>query len=161
VRVQVLLTPADLIPPEAFALPKTGCVDIGGDDGRYLGTGWFRPEDIGGVQGRWAGETVTATLRLLLPPASAYTVRLRALAFSPGQTVALNADGETTAAVALPQSWNEIEIALPGRDASDVTTLSLVHAIAQSAFDASGGASSDTRPLTAAYDWVCVLRTED
>ncbi|HNT73603.1 MAG TPA: hypothetical protein PKH77_01150 [Anaerolineae bacterium] len=156
VRVQVL-TPAELIPPEALALPETGCVDIGGDDGRYLGTGWFRPEDIGGVPGRWAGETVTATLRLLLPSASAYTVRLRALAFSPGQTVALNADGETTAAVALPQSWNEIEIALPGRDASDVTTLSLVHAIAQSAFDASGGASSDTRPLTAAYDWVCVI----
>ncbi|MBN2007182.1 MAG: DUF2723 domain-containing protein [Anaerolineae bacterium] len=162
VRVQVL-TPADLIPPEALALPADGCLDIGGDDdGRYLGTGWFRPEDVGGTRGRWAGETVAATVRLVLPQAGAYTVTLRALAYPAGQTLSLQAGTQSTKPVALSQGWAEVVFTLPGAWVSSgdggtpgaVTTLTLVHAVAQSPFEVNG--SSDTRALTAAYDWICV-----
>jgi len=157
-RVQVLI-PADLVPPEALALPPDGCIDIGDEaDGRYLGQGWFRPEDIGGTSGRWAGETFTSTLRVTLEPASAYQLRFRALAYPAEQSVTLRIAGREVGRVSLAQGWAEYEIALAADviPAGETTTLEFIHAIARSPFDATGGGSSDTRLLTAAYDWVCV-----
>ncbi len=163
VRVQVL-TPADLMPPEALALPPDGCIDIGGEsDGRYLAQGWFRPEDIGGTSGRWAGETLTSTLRLTLQPASAYRLRFRAAAYPPEQLVRVHAAGRQVVRIPLTQGWAEYEITLAADAIPDgeITTLEFVHAVARSPFDASGGGSSDTRPLTAAYDWMCILPLDD
>lgn len=157
-RVQVL-TPTDLVPPEALALPPDGCIDIGGEaDGRYLALGWFRPEDISGTSGRWAGETLTSTLRLTLEPAQAYRLRFRALAYPAEQTVTLYVTDREVGQESLAQSWAEYEIALTADfvPTGEITTLALIHAVARSPFDATGGGSSDTRPLTAAYDWVCI-----
>ncbi len=158
VRVQVL-TPADLVPPEALTLPPDGCIDIGGEsDGRYLAQGWFRPEDIGGTSGRWAGETLTSTLRVTLQPASTYWLRFRALAYPPEQNLTLRIAGREIEHLPLAPGWAEYEVTLAaeGISAGEITTLEFVHTVAQSPFEATGGGSSDTRPLTAAYDWVCV-----
>ncbi|HQE92088.1 MAG TPA: hypothetical protein PLH19_13040 [Anaerolineae bacterium] len=160
VRVQVL-TPANLVPPEALALPPDGCLDIGGEaDGRYLAQGWFRPEDIGGASGRWAGETLTSTVRLTPAPATAYRLQFRALAYPAGQTVTLDVGEREIGRLSLAQGWSEYEVTLPADmiPAGEIITLALIHAVAQSPFDATGGDSSDTRPLTAAYDWICFLQ---
>jgi len=158
VRVQVL-TPADLVPPEALALPPDGCIDIGGEaDGRYLAQGWFRPEAIGGTSGRWAGEMLTSTLRVTLPPAQAYRLRFRAVAFPPEQLVKIHVAGRQVARIPLVQGWAEYEVTLAA-DAipvGEITTLAFVHAVTRSPFDAMRGGSSDTRALAAAYDWVCI-----
>lgn len=59
--------------------------------------------------------------------------------------------------VALAQSWDEYKIMLPGDVVSqdEITALAFVHAVATAPFDATGGSGSDTRALTAAYDWSC------
>ncbi len=163
VRVQVL-TPASQVPTSALRLPADGCIDLGGGaDGRYLGVGWFRPEAIGGAQGRWAGGALTSTVRVALPEARAYRLRGRALAFPPEQTMLLEINGRRIETRALPQAWTEFEMQIPAAALSSIspqeeqaTTLALVHSDAQSAFDATNGGSSDRRALTAAYDWLCI-----
>ena len=159
VRVQAL-TPAELVLPEALALPPDGCIDIGGADGRYLAQGWFRPEDIGGANGRWAGETLTSTVRLTLEFGPAYRLRFRALGYPENQAVTVYVAGREIGRVSVSQGWAEYEMALSADivSAGEITTLALVHAVARSPFDATGGGSSDTRALTAAYDWVCVTQ---
>lgn len=157
VRVQVL-TPADQVPAAALRPPPAGCVDVGhAADGRYLGQGWFRPETIGAVPGRWAGGTLTTSVRLALPPDQGYEVRFRALAYPPGQTVTVGADGRALATLPLAGDWAEYAVHLPAAFVAEgVTTLTWAHAAARSPFAATDGGSSDRRALTAAYDWICV-----
>jgi hypothetical protein len=157
VRIQVL-SPASEVPVEALRLPDDGCIDLGGEaDGRYLGPGWFRPEIIGGAHGRWAGGALTSTVRLALPPAPSYRLWGRAMAFPPGQMVHLRVADQVVGALSLPQSWAEFSVRLPGEAfaSTQPVALVLVHARAQSPFDAMSGGSSDRRALTAAYDWLC------
>ncbi len=159
VRVQVL-TPASLIPLTALTLPPDGCLDMGGEaDGRYLGEGWFRPEVIGGVQGRWAGGALTSTVRLNLPAAHGYRLRFRALAYPAAQTVSVCIGETCLAHQDLPQAWAEFEITLPQPPgvSDQVATLRFVHSHARAPFEATGGGSSDTRRLSAAYDWLCLV----
>ncbi len=168
VRVQVL-TLASQVPTSALHLPDDGCIDLGGGaDGRYLGAGWFRPEDVGGAQGRWAGGTLTSTVRVALPEARAYRLRGRALAFPPEQSMLLEINGRRIETRALPQAWIEFEMQIPAAallsissQEEQTTTLALIHSAAQSAFDATDGGSSDQRALTAAYDWLCIEALPD
>jgi hypothetical protein len=159
VRMQVL-TPASLVPLTALTLPPDGCLDIGHEaDGRYLGAGWFRPEIIGGVQGRWAGGILTSTVRLNLEATSGYRVRFRALAYPAEQTVDVYLEEGHLAHLHLPQSWTAFEIALPrqGVAVDRVSTLRLVHSRMRAPFEVTGGGSSDARKLSVAYDWLCVI----
>jgi 4-amino-4-deoxy-L-arabinose transferase-like glycosyltransferase len=165
VRVQVL-TPAAYVPPEMLSLPPGGCIDLGAEDaasGRYLGDGWFRPEEISGSPARWAGGTLTTTLRVHLPaPVGGSIVpqrlRLRALAYPPAQALTVEINGIATVTAPLPQEWHEVAFTLPAAalTGAPITTLTLVHEVAASPFETLGGASSDTRRLTAAYDWLCI-----
>jgi hypothetical protein len=169
VRVQVL-APASRVPAKALRLPDDGCIDLGGEDeGRYLGAGWFRPETIGGARGRWAGGSLTSTVRLVLAPdggsgadheerGGAYRLRGRVLAFPSNQVMRLQVADRTLAELSLPPAWTEFDVMLPAEAVTptQVTTLVFVHARAESPFDATSGGSSDRRLLTAAYDWLCV-----
>ncbi|MGC9348085.1 MAG: hypothetical protein ACP5JG_08115, partial [Anaerolineae bacterium] len=162
VRVQVL-APADQVPVEALRLPADGCIDLGrGDEGRYLGQGWFRPEDIGGVQGRWAGQTLTTSLRLNLPEGRDYTLYLRVMAYPTHQQITVRTDAETLGTKPLPPTWGDVEIELPAdaRPTKAVVHLSLIHAASASPYDVTDGGSSDRRELTAAYDRICFLPAE-
>ncbi|MBN1876764.1 MAG: DUF2723 domain-containing protein [Anaerolineae bacterium] len=163
VRVQVL-TPAVMIPPEALRLPEDGCIDIGDEnDGRYLSQGWFRPEDIGGARGRWAGQTLTSTLRVKLEAGqddhadADIRIHLKLLAYPAEQTLTLYAGEQLLERVSLLQGWQEIVIILPPDvvQSDTITTLHLGHARVLSPFEVTGGESSDRRALAAAYDWVC------
>ncbi len=158
VRLQVLIA-ADLLPPEALAPPEGGCINVGGaDDGRYLDRGWYRPETIGGVEARWAGGAPTTTVRLTLEPGHDYQLTLRALAYPDGQELILQASGRTFARFSLSSTWIEYTATLPASllPTPGVTQVELIHTQLETPFAATGGASSDHRPLAAAYDWICL-----
>lgn len=158
IRLQVL-TPADRLPPQALALPSGGCVDVGRpEDGRYLGRGWYRPEDIGGVKGRWAGGVLTATVRLYLEPGQDYRLRLRTLAYPVGQQVIVRVNGQPAGHFSLGQAWAEHTVAVPTIliPAQETTVIELIHIRLATPFVETGGTSSDRRPLAAAYDWICL-----
>lgn len=159
VRLQVL-TLADQLPPQAIALPPGGCIDIGGPgDSRYIGQGWYRPEQIGGVAGRWAGGTLTTTLRLYIEPTMAdVSLSLRALAYPAGQTVTIRAGGQTIAHLALAPLWAEYTVTLPASaiPADSPLLIELTHGRLAIPFVVTEGASSDHRALAAAYDWLCL-----
>ena len=156
VRLQ-LLVPADSLGPADLELPEGGLIDIGGaDDGRYLGQGWFRAEEVGGASARWAGDGTTSELRVTLPPASGHMVTFRAAAIPPGQTVEVHVNGQVAARLALAQDWREYRFEIePGLlEAGQIAVVELAHGQAVSAYDQTGGSSPDTRPLSAAYDWI-------
>ncbi|MGC9521831.1 MAG: ArnT family glycosyltransferase [Anaerolineae bacterium] len=163
VRLQVL-APPDSVPSAALDLPADGCIDLGAEsDARYLGLGWFRPEEIGGITGRWAGQVPTTTLRFNLSHGNSYLLRFRALAYPPAQSVTLHLDGRSLGEVPLSQAWMEFEIRSSLEQTSGPTgpstmvTLELTHERLSSPLEATGGASSDRRALAAAYDWLCVV----
>ncbi|MBN1246807.1 MAG: glycosyltransferase family 39 protein, partial [Anaerolineae bacterium] len=158
VRLQVL-APPELVPLEALRLPTNGCVDLGsGEEGRYLGPGWFRPEQVGGTTARWAGGEPIAVLRMLLDPVPGQILRFRALAYPPEQVVTVILDGQGLGTFALTETWTETDVALP-RDLAaqgEATVVELAHRAIQSPYATTGGTSSDRRELAAAYDWICV-----
>lgn len=161
VRLQILTSP-ELVPTQALTLPGSGCLNLGGpEDGRYLGQGWFRSEDIGGAIARWAGGELTSTLHLILPPLSDQTLRIRAQAYPPQQNVTVIVDDETVGSISLGNDWTEAAVALPYplTRAGERVTVSLVHRVLTSPFEVSAGTSSDQRALAAAYDWICVVPT--
>jgi hypothetical protein len=159
VRVQIL-TPGNLLPASALALPEDDCINIGSQtDGRYLTQGWFRPENIGGVEGRWAGGLLTSTLRVNLDTTRSYTLTLRTLAYPAEQSVTILVNDRPLQSLNIPQGWLEHNILLPATvlptSEGEIVTLSLIHKIALSPFEFTNGASSNTRKLTVAYDWIC------
>lgn len=159
VRLQIL-TPAERLPPEALTPPAGGCIDIGSsEDGRYLIRGWYRPENVGGVEARWAGGTLTATVRLYLEPGCAYRLSARALAYPAEQELVLRANGRTVGQFSMSPTWAEYSAAVPASllSSEGVTAVDLIHARLAAPFTESGGASSDRRPLAAAYDWLCLV----
>ncbi|MGD1996552.1 MAG: hypothetical protein PVH62_07240 [Anaerolineae bacterium] len=158
IRLQVL-TPADLLPPEALALPKGGCIDLGSpDDGRFIDRGWYGPEDIGGVRGRWAGGILTTTVRLYLERGRDYHLYLRALPYPSDQEVVLRLGDEPIVRLPLQPTWADYAASIPGSllPQEGVALLELVHTRMTSPFAETGGGSSDSRALTAAYDWICL-----
>ncbi len=155
VRLQVL-APLDALRPADLALPPGGLIDLGApDDGRYLGQGWFRGEEVGGASARWAGDGLVSALRVSLPPGEGYAVAFRAAAFPPEQAVSVRVNGHTVARLPLAADWAEYAFAIdPALLAEDaIATVELVHAQAVSAREQSGGINPDERPLAAAYDW--------
>ena len=158
VRVQVLIR-ASAVPPEALAPDNDGCIDIGTQtDGRYLGTGWFRAENVGGVEARWAGGIPTSTLRIMLSTDRDHELRLRGIAYPEGQAVTLRIGDRDVDRADMPTRWSVISLSLPADaiNPEGITTLTLAHATAVSPAEMTGGASSDPRILTAAYDWLCI-----
>jgi len=158
VRVQILALPG-LVPPETLVLQPGGCIDLGSDaDGRYLGQGWFRSEEIAGTTGRWAGNELTSTVRLTLLSTDAHTLHLRALAYPADQVLTLSAGGRVIAGAPMPQSWTDMQFEIPQEivERGQILTLELIHATTASPFEITGGASSDRRALAAAYDLICI-----
>jgi hypothetical protein len=162
VRLQIL-TPAESLPVEALAPPLGGCIDIGSpEDGRYVSEGWFRSEEIGGVNARWAGSITTSTLRIYAEPGQTHRLTLRVLAYPPDQSLTVRAAGQPLTVLSLPQTWTEHTITIPPDTVppNEVLTLELVHAYLTSPYTESDGVSSDRRLLAAAYDTVCLVPEE-
>jgi hypothetical protein len=142
--------------PDLITLTPPRKLDLGelGDD-PFVGSGWYDRENVGGPQARWAGEIPTSTLRLVLPRAD-LRVRLRATAYPPDQTVTVFANGHLVTTIPLVEDWAEYEFMLPASLLSSdrPTTIALVHAHLESAFERTQGKTDDKRPLAAAYDYI-------
>jgi hypothetical protein len=142
--------------------PQDGCetvnqvdVDVGSAaDLAHIGPGWYLPEDIGGVNGRWAGAAPEATLRFDLEP-QAYTLTFEAVAFPANQMLTIKVNERIIDSFALANGWQIYEVVIPKAaiPPDEPTILTLTHSQWQSANEQTGGTSPDTRPLAAAYNW--------
>lgn len=146
-------------PPEGCP-PMEGTirVDFGSpDDAVYVGTGWYLPENIGGVTGRWAADIPTATLRLDLSPQT-YCLSFRAWAYPPNQVVTLKVNEVVVAALPMPETWTAYTTTIPPAviQTGEPTYIQFNHATLLSPHERTQGESPDERVLGAAYEWVVV-----
>jgi 4-amino-4-deoxy-L-arabinose transferase-like glycosyltransferase len=151
-----MFTQAGAVGVEALALPDGSRIELGRPDhGKFLQSGWYRAEDIGGVVARWTGELPDAEMRVVLP-ADPEHLRVKALAFPAGQSLRLTCNGiaSPTGEVALPQAWHEAVFELPADCArvGAASQLALTASTRQSPAEA--GLSGDPRPLSMAVEWV-------
>jgi hypothetical protein len=146
--------------------PVEGCppmegpvrVDVGlPEDVAYVGTGWYLPEIIGGVTGRWAGGIQTATLRLDLTPQT-YCLSFCAWAYPPDQVVILEVNEEDIAVFPMPETWTVYTTTIPGTviQAGEPTQIRFNHTALLSPYERTQEESPDQRALGAAYDWVVI-----
>jgi hypothetical protein len=145
----------------ADPLQPYGRVDIGADDEWMLGEGWHAVEHDGPNTFRWAASP--ATIRIPLDHAALLRVqvRLRAFAYpgSPPQTLTVTANpngrGAACAPLTVTPDWQTVECSLDESAwRSGVNEMALTFAYTQRPVDV--GVGGDTRPLSAAIDWVRV-----
>jgi hypothetical protein len=131
-------------------------IDIGSDDGSYVGDGWHGRESDGTRTFRWARSRV----ELLVPMARAIDaeVRVDLQPFAaPGRTQALTlrVNGRAAPPAALAPGWQQADIRVPAdRWRAGVNRVALEFAYEARPSDVSG--SADARPLAAAIDAVTI-----
>ncbi len=152
-RLQVLM-PLDQITADRLMLPDEAHIDIA-DDGKFLGAGWFRPEDMGGVWARWGGDNLTSELRVTLPQQN-YVMEFFATPFVDGAGLRVVINGVPMGEFILMGGWNTYRVELPMAviPQDDFLLIEFVHEGMQAPYEVTGGASSDRRRLTVAYAWV-------
>ncbi len=133
-------------------LPANSRIDFGSDDERYLNSGWYYGENIGGLQARWTGQEPAATLRVNLMP-QAYCVIVDATTFVPNQIVTVTANGTQVADFSIGQGWSNYVFELPVSAVASaaVTNFSFVYTRADSPNRLTNGQSQDQRVLAVAY----------
>ncbi|MCS7282768.1 MAG: hypothetical protein NZ769_05380 [Anaerolineae bacterium] len=158
-----VLTHLGRIPNEEMIVPPGGCIDIGNkEDWRFLRDGWYRAgyfeENIGGVSGRWAGQTLTATLHFVVTQSMTVSLTLRAIAYPENQELSLNLNGQNIGHLKISKSWETYSMIIPYKmlEVGKINKLDLVHKVLSIPFEQTGGASSDRRSLAVAYDWICL-----
>lgn len=155
IRVQTLIM-ANEVQSFMLQIPDSGRIEPGNENfGRYMGQGWFRAEDVGGVEARWAGDGHISTLRFALERGQDYTVSFLAAPYPDDQSVIVSANGSEVGRINLREGWQEYSFILPSILIEDhaITSLSLAHSRTLSPFEQTSGSSSDRRALTAAYAW--------
>ncbi len=155
------------LPPQSE--PGVYRINLGarGDEG-MIGHGWYGHENIGGVPARWAGRIGEAMLYFDLPTSMASgpdsTIRFHATAFSQARTVNVTAgdvidgvpQGTFLGQITIqPGDWNDATVTLPADLIGRVQGHMILSLTADGLTSAADlGLSSDTRPLSLAYDWI-------
>jgi hypothetical protein len=123
-------------------------IDIGaGNDARYLGTGWHRPEVIVGISVRWA--TDRALLYADLPPGTK-TITVRAQAYGGPQGLHMHINGTDTAyQVVSARGLADYTFAVPDGAVGDGR-----HVAIGLEFDNARQPDGDDRLLAAMIDWI-------
>ncbi|MEZ5316037.1 MAG: glycosyltransferase family 39 protein [Vicinamibacterales bacterium] len=150
----------DLLSAYRFLGDRTrpyGQVDVGGDDGIYVGEGWHAPERDGDRSFRWA--TREAVLLIPLDHAAPLDVRIRLRAFAPPgappQAVTIDTGRATFGPIEVPADWGDITVATDAAAwTAGLTRLRLRFAWAATPADLLG--NGDTRALAAGVDNVRV-----
>ncbi|MCL4252411.1 MAG: hypothetical protein KJ043_01365 [Anaerolineae bacterium] len=152
-RLQILM-PLDQLTADRLTLPDDGEINIA-QDGKFLGLGWFRSEDVGGVMARWGGDSLISQVRVSLIPKD-YQVEFFATPFSENRMVTVMVNGVMVAELALSGGWNVYQFDLPADviPDGDIMLLEFVHDTMLSPYEQTDGASSDRRALTVAYAWI-------
>jgi hypothetical protein len=94
------------------AAPQQLEIIFGQTDMPYLAGGWYGPEQIGGVSGRWARAEAALQIRLANGPAQ---LTLSGLALTAGQTLAVYAGDTLLATFDLLPSWAEYRVEIPAQ----------------------------------------------
>jgi 4-amino-4-deoxy-L-arabinose transferase-like glycosyltransferase len=144
-RLQIL-TPLSQVTPEQLRLSSEAVITLASDSmGKYLGTGWYRAEEIGGVAARWTNQN--ALMRVTLPNTSTRLI-FNATPFGEAQQVSVWLNGVFLGEVALEGVWQTYELPIPA-DAlvDDINKLEFRHANASIP-------DGSTRELSVAYQWV-------
>ncbi len=89
-------------------------VDIGGDDQRFIGLGWHRAEDVGGLSIRWLGHFPTANLILEIPP-NDYELRFSTQSFAEPRMIQVLANEHSlgTEILVEPNMLQEVTVEIP------------------------------------------------
>jgi hypothetical protein len=143
------------MPPESASGDYTLDLGVTGDEG-FIGHGWYAHEDVGGVSARWAGGEQEALLYAHLPvDGSDYTLTMRVTAFDSARTVKVVANGTRLGDfTAASGGWSEQSVTIPADVIASVNGDLILSLSADGMVSASDlGLSTDTRPLTLAYDW--------
>jgi hypothetical protein len=142
VRVQVLVA-AESLSAADLALPTDRQIVIAESDAaKFLGEGWYRAEDIGGVAARWTEQN--ATLRIALPD-DISTLVLVGTPFPEGQQVQVWVNGNNAGTFDLTGASSEVRVPLDSAWLSaEIDTIELRHTLVASP-------TGDTRSLAAAY----------
>jgi hypothetical protein len=130
-------------------------IDLGGDDEWLIEEGWHAAEREGQTTFRWAETPASVLVPLDHAAPLRVQIRIHAFAFAgaPPQSLTLLVNGRTLATLAVPPDWQTLESATPAEAwHSGVNTLTLEFAWARRPVDV--GAGGDTRPLSAALDYV-------
>jgi hypothetical protein len=140
----------------AFFTPAGSLEQLSADDW-LLGDGWHAPEREGVTTFRWA--VSPATLRIPLDHAAPLRIQVRLHAFAypgaPPQTLTLSANGLACGPLPVTPEWQTVECTLDAASwHAGVNVLELTFAYAQRPVDV--GAGGDSRPLSAAIDWLRV-----
>jgi hypothetical protein len=139
----------DLLDP-----PPDGTIGIGaGQDDRYLGTGWYASENIGGPPARWTGGDPQSSLKVHLTPQT-YRVSIKATSYLANQLLSITANDRPLTNIPIAEGWGDYTFDLPANiiPSDGVVTLGFAASLAESAYDHSGGQIDDRRLLAIAYD---------
>jgi hypothetical protein len=145
---------ADAIPPGALSPPGNGHIELARPEhGKYLASGWYRAENIGGVAARWSGALPLATMRIdtTQPLQSA---QIRVLAFAPAQAVSFGCEDAPGDWVATPQSWETLDLSIPDVCTNAGGRITLTLRVRDRTSPQAAGVSGDTRPLGVAVAWL-------
>jgi hypothetical protein len=139
-------------PTKEQLAPGDGRIELGQPSSeRFVGPGWYWAENVGGPQARWAGESLTSTLRVWLP-SGATRVHFRALAYPAHQRVSVVVNGQALADIALAQDWADYAFDIPsGVIGQAPVQIELRHTALEAPVPL-GGSAAD-RSLAAAYQW--------
>jgi hypothetical protein len=133
-------------------------IDVGGQDGSYIGEGWHARESDGTRTFRWARSRVDLLVPMAREIDAAVRVDLQPFP-APGrtQTLAVRVNGHAAAApAAVLPGWQHMDVRVPASLwRAGVNRLVLEFAYEARPSDVSG--SSDARPLAAAVDAVTIV----
>jgi hypothetical protein len=134
-------------------------IDIGGDDGSYVGDGWHARESDGRRTFRWARSRAD----FLVPMARAIDADLRVevqpfAAPERAQALVVRVNGHPAATpVPIEPGWHDVDVRVPAA-LWRAGVNRVVFEFAYEARPADVGGSSDARPLAAAVDAVTIVR---
>ena len=132
-----------------FLETRGGRIEMERWENDYLGGGWYGAERAGGETFRWADREATVRLPVL---AGQMVLRMSLSPYPEEQELTVLESGEEIARLDLPTGRAEYEIELGESHRSRIAEVTFRFARAVS--PASLGRSVDTRPLSAAFDWI-------
>jgi hypothetical protein len=141
--------PTSLLNPPVGGIIRLG--DASAD--RYLGSGWYPVENVGGPQARWTGSQPTAVLRVHLPQQS-HRLTLRTTSFLPDQLTTVSVNDQPIAQLPMGEGWAEYHVDVPASvvPADGWLTIALAASRSASAYERTAGQSDDRRSLGVAYE---------
>lgn len=114
-----------------------------------LRTGWYAPEHAGDTTFRWARQVASASVPI---PSGKAVLRFRASPVGEGQSVTVTADGTAFPTITMTPGPSEYKLALGSIDEPRVAEVSFRFSYEASPQSMVG--SDDTRPLSAAFEWI-------